>query len=134
MLEAFIRMTIGPFLIVGGLLTAIMFIGAVAPRAAATRSLKLPWDENYTVVVRHWGFIVGMVGLMLIWAFFDRAVLFPAMLFSAVEKAFMVYLVLSSLKKPWAKGLVPAAVIDGIMVLYSLLYFAVLAGNRSTVL
>jgi len=45
---------------------------------------------------------------------------------------FMAGLFFSNLKKPWIKGFRPIAIIDSLMVIYSLLYFAVLIARQST--
>ena len=133
-MEELIKQSMTAFLIVGGLLTAVAVMYAVAPQMANNRSLKLSWNEQYVILVRHWGFMVFLVGGLLIWSIFDRSMLFPAMLFSAVEKAFMVGLFFGNLKKPWIKGFRSIAVIDSLMVIYSLLYFAVLIARHSTAL
>ena len=133
-MEEFVRQSMPVFLAVGGLLTALAGMYAVAPQTALNRSLKLSWDEQYVILIRHWGFMVFLVGVLLIWSIFDRSVLFPAMIFSAVEKAFMVGLFFCYLKKPWIKGFRPIAVLDSLMVIYSLLYFAVLIARHSTAL
>jgi hypothetical protein len=48
---------------------------------------------------------------------------FETMLFSAIEKAFMVYLFLGSLNHPWAMGYILGFVVDSTIVAYSTLYF-----------
>lgn len=130
----FIRQSMTVFLVVGGIFTALAVMYALAPQTAVTRSLKLSWDEQYVIFVRHWGFMVFMVAGFMIWAVFDRSVLFPAMLFAAIEKAFMVGLFFANLKKPWIKGFRVIAVLDSLMVIYSLLYFAALIARQSTAL
>jgi fructose-specific phosphotransferase system IIC component len=131
-MEEFVKQSITVFLVVGGLYTALAVIYAVAPQKAISQSLKLAWNEQYVILIRHWGFMVFLVGALYIWSIFDRSVLFPAMLFGAVEKAFMVGLFLANLKKPWIKGFRAITVIDSLMVIYSLLYFAVLIARHST--
>ena len=133
-MEEFIKQSMTVFLVAGGFFTALAVMYAVAPQMAIKRSLKLSWDEQYVIFVRHWGLMVFLVAGLLIWSIFDRSMLFPAMLFSAVEKAFMVGLFLVNLRKPWIKGFRPFAVIDSLMVIYSLLYFAVLIARQSTAL
>jgi hypothetical protein len=96
--------------------------------------LKLTWDEKYTILVRHWGFLVTLVGVSLIIAIFVKSLLFPVMVFSTVQKLFMVMLFFSYLKKPWASGFRAIGIADSLMVLYSLLYFAALAVKGSIAL
>jgi fructose-specific phosphotransferase system IIC component len=131
-MEEFVKQSITVFLVVGGLYTALAVIYAVAPQKAISQSLKLAWNEQYVILIRHWGFMVFLVGALYIWSIFDRSVLFPAMLFGAVEKTFMAGLFLANLKKPWIKGFRTITVIDSLMVIYSLLYFAVLIARHST--
>jgi hypothetical protein len=133
-MEEFVKQSMTVILIVGGLLTALAGMYAVAPQKAVALSLKLSWNEQYVILIRHWGFMVLLVGALLIWSVFDRTVLFQAMMFSAVEKAFMVGLFFGNLKKPWIKGFRPIAVIDSLMVIFSLLYFTVLIARHSTAL
>jgi len=45
------------------------------------------------------------------------------MVFSAIEKSFMVYLFLSNLGQPWAKGYLFPFLMDSTIVAYSILYF-----------
>jgi hypothetical protein len=126
-MEDFIRLTITPYLVIAGILTMTPLLFALAPGKAVPRMLKLPWDEKYTILVRHWGFLVTLVGISLIIAIFVKPLLFPVMIFSTVQKLFMVILFFCYLKKPWAAGFRTIGVADSLMVLYSLLYFAALA-------
>jgi len=48
---------------------------------------------------------------------------FETMVFSTVEKGFMVYLFLSNLDRPWAMGYLFAFVVDSTIVAYSIVYF-----------
>jgi hypothetical protein len=48
---------------------------------------------------------------------------FETMLFAAIEKAFLVALVLSNLGQPWDRAYFGAAMLDGTITLYCLLCF-----------
>jgi hypothetical protein len=133
-MEEFIKMTMTPFLIIGGILTAIPIIVAIAPEKAVPQWLKLPWDEKYSVLARHWGILVAMVGISLICCIFIKSLLFPVMVFSTVQKVLMVILILSYSKKVWIKGFKSIAIVDSLLAIYSLLYFAVLIGKSSIAL
>lgn len=49
----------------------------------------------------------------------------PILLFSAGEKAFIVYLVLVNISRPYARGFWAGAAMDATVVLYTIVYFAV---------
>ena len=49
----------------------------------------------------------------------------PILTYSLFEKAFMVYLVIANLSRPYARGFWFGAVMDATVVLYTIAYFAV---------
>ena len=63
------------------------------------------------------------IGVLMIVAAFRPWLRFETMLFSTVEKAFMVFLFLSNLSQPWMMGYVGPALINSAIVLYSIFYF-----------
>jgi hypothetical protein len=130
-MEEFIKITITPFLVIGGILTMLPIVFALAPEKAMTGWLKLPWDEKYGIMARHWGILVALVGISMICSIFVKSLIFPVMVFSTVEKVLGVALILGSAKKSWIKGYRSIAIVDSLMSIYSLLYFAVLAGKNS---
>jgi hypothetical protein len=74
-------------------------------------------------IMRHWGIMIFGIGALMVVAAFRPWLRFETMLFSTVEKAFMVFLFLSNLGQPWVMGYVGPAVIDSAIVLYSLFHF-----------
>ena len=73
--------------------------------------------------LRHWGIMIFGIGVLMVVAAFRPWLRFETMVFSAVEKSFMVYLVLTDLGQPWAKGYLLPFVVDSTIVAYSMLYF-----------
>jgi hypothetical protein len=73
--------------------------------------------------LRHWGIMVFGIGILMVAAAFRPWLRFETMVFSTVEKAFMVYLFLSNLGQPWAMGYLFAFVVDSTIVAYSIVYF-----------
>jgi hypothetical protein len=73
--------------------------------------------------LRHWGIMVFGIGILMVAAAFRPWLRFETMVFSTVEKGFMVYLFLSNLGQPWAMGYVFAFVVDSTIVAYSIVYF-----------
>lgn len=57
-------------MLVAGMLTAAMFYTAIAPHASLTHSFGQNLESSgplAELVVRNWGFLIGLVGLMLIY-------------------------------------------------------------------
>ena len=122
-MKSFIDKTIKPFLIIAGLGTAIAGVSAFLPQYAVENLLKLPFAENYTIIVQHWGMMILLVGIFMIISAFKIAWRIPVLLYSAIEKAFMVLLYIFNASRPFSAGFQGAAIMDGIIVIYLLLYF-----------
>jgi hypothetical protein len=122
--NAFIAMTIKWFLIVFGLATC-----GTLPFAVDINLLTPIFGElvDYTPssvpALRHWGVMIFGIGVLMVVAAFRPWLRFETMLFSTIEKAFMVYLFLSNLSQPWAKGYLGPFLLDSTIVAYSILYF-----------
>ncbi len=115
--------TIKPFLIVGGLGTAAAGLNAFWPRFAVENVQKLGFIQDYTIFVQHWGMMVCLMGVFMVAAAFKPSWRLPILIYSTVEKAFMVFLVLSNVNRSFSEGFWVPATMDAIIVLYSLLYF-----------
>jgi hypothetical protein len=63
------------------------------------------------------------IGVLMVIAAFRPWLRFETMLFSTVEKSFMVYLFLSNLGQPWVMGYIAVFLLDSTIVAYSILYF-----------
>ncbi len=85
---------------------------------------KLEFVEEYTIFVQHWGIMVGLMGVFMIVAAFKEEWRTPILVYSAIEKAFMVFLAVSNAREPFAEGFYVPATMDAIVVLYTLVYFA----------
>ncbi|MGD1935590.1 MAG: hypothetical protein ACFB0Z_13995 [Candidatus Phaeomarinobacter sp.] len=98
-------------LIVSGVVTSTMLLAAVAPRAVFKQFFGSVLEGPLgNAVMRNWGLVIGMSGLLLIYAAYDETIRTPIMAFSIVGKLFFVGLVFtagSSLKA--ARG---GAIID----------------------
>ena len=116
-------MALKPVLIVGGLGTAAALIYAFAPQMAIANIAGLEFVEEYRIFVQHWGFTVGLIGLMMVAAAFRPAWVLPVLILAVIEKAFMVYLTLSNAGETFAAGFYVPATMDAVIVVYCLLYF-----------
>lgn len=73
--------------------------------------------------LRHWGIMVFGIGALMIAAAFCPWLRFATMVFCGVEKAFLVFLVLGVQSEPWGPLYVNLALLDGIITLYTVIYF-----------
>jgi hypothetical protein len=54
----------------------------------------------------------------------------PILLYSLLEKAFMVYLAVANGSQPYSQGFKAGAAMDATVVLYTIVYFAVFGFGR----
>ncbi len=123
-MQKFIDVTIKPVLIIGGIGTALAGVDAFFPRFAVENVQKLEWVPEYTIFVQHWGIMVCLMGVFIVAAAFKESWRVPILLYSLIEKAFMVYLVFSNLGQPFASGFLAPAIMDAFITAWSLVYFA----------
>jgi hypothetical protein len=123
-LDGFVARTIKWFLIVFGLATC-----GTLPLAFDSNLITpmlgglVDYTPSSVPALRHWGIMVFGIGALMVVAAFRPWLRFETMVFSAVEKAFMVYLFLSNLAQPWIRGYLLAFLIDSTITAYSILYF-----------
>jgi hypothetical protein len=104
-INSFIARSIKYFLIVFGLGTC-----AVLPIALDVNFLTpilgglVDYTPSSVPIMRHWGIMVFGIGVLMVAAAFRPWLRFETMLFSTVEKAFMIFLFLSNLGQPWVMG------------------------------
>ncbi len=122
-MKQFIDNTLKPFLIIGGLGTAAAGVYAFLPQFAVEKLANLEYVEQQTFFVQHWGIMVGLMGVMMIAAAFKPSWVLPILIYSTLEKTFMVYLALSNVDQSYAEGFRVPATMDAVIVLYSLVYF-----------
>ena len=122
-MKNFIDKTIKPVLIIGGLGTALAGLNAFFPQFAVENIQGFEWVQEYTIFVQHWGIMVCLMGVMMVWAAFKESWRLPIMIYSALEKAFMVFLAVSNMNYSYAEGFFVPATMDAIIVLYSIFYF-----------
>ncbi len=122
-MQKFIDSTIKPFFIITGIGTAAAGMNAFLPRFTVENVQILEFVQEYTIFVQHWGIMVGLMGVFLIGAALIESWRVPILLYGLIEKAFMVFLVASNSHLSFSEGFYVPAVMDAIVVLYSLLYF-----------
>ncbi len=85
---------------------------------------KLQFVADYTVFLQHWGIMVGLMGVFMVVAAFRVEWRNPILIYSALEKIFLVYLVVANWSQASAQGFKGGAM-DATVVLYTIVYFAV---------
>jgi hypothetical protein len=105
-------------MLVSGVLTCTMLYAAVAPQAMLQSSfgdtLEGPLAD---VVVRNWGALIVMVGVMLIYGAFNAAARPMALAAGAASKTVFIALVLSQGQRYLDNQVVVAVVADSLMVM-----------------
>ena len=123
MIKRIIEVSIKPILIIGGLATALAGLNAFLPQFAVENIQNLEWTSEYTIFVQHWGIMVCLMGLFMVAAAFKESWRAPILLYSLLEKAFMVFLVTSNAEHSFAEGFYIPASMDAFLTLYLILYF-----------
>lgn len=113
-----------PFFLVTGAGTALIGLYAFHPAWAMENLAKLPYLQEYTIIIQHWGIMVMLMGLFMMAMAGIAAWRTPIALYSAVEKAFMVWLVLSNLQHSFTQGFLVPLALDATVVLFTIGYFA----------
>ena len=122
-MEKIIDKTLRPFLVITGLITMAPLMMALAPEAGLMKLFQLKLVTEYTLVVQHWGWMLFLVGLLTVISAFQSKLIFPIMLFSALERAGIVVFTVLNARYHFIEGFLQAAALDLICVIYALFYF-----------
>jgi hypothetical protein len=125
-MKRFFDLTFKPFFVITGIGTALASLYAFWPRWAAETAGKIPFVPDYTIITQHWGIMVGLMGACMVVAAFKVEWRKPILIYSLLEKAFMVYLVLVNGNHSYSQGFKGGAAMDATVVLYTIAYFTVL--------
>ena len=131
-MKTFIDKTIKPVLIIGGLGTAAAGVNAFLPRFAGENVQQMDFIPEYTIFVQHWGIMVCLMGIFMVAAAFEESWRVPSLLYSLIEKAFMVFLVVTNLDQTFASGFYVPATMDTLITAWSIAYFASLRRDAPT--
>jgi hypothetical protein len=125
LMRRFFDASFRPFFVLTGTVTALGALNAFWPRWAAEKVNLIPFVQDYTIILQHWGFMLGLTGVFMIVAAFRAEWRNPILIYSVCEKTFIVYLVVANVGRPYARGLWAGAGMDATVVLYTMFYFAV---------
>ena len=113
-MKKFIDKTIKPFLVIAGLGTCVAGLLVFLPQFTVESIFKLPFVEDYTIFVQHWGMMVLLMGIFMIISAFRVSWRMPILIYSAIEKTFMVYLYFFKIKRSFSAGFQGATIMDEI--------------------
>jgi len=124
-MKRFFDLTFKWFFVITGIGTAAASFYAFWPRWAAETAGKIPFVPQYTIITQHWGIMVGLMGVFMIVAAFKVEWRKPILVYSLLEKVFMVYLVLANGSQSYSQGFKLGAAMDATVVAYTIVYFTV---------
>ena len=116
---------------VSGLLTCTMFLALFSPQV----SLKSNFAETIDgpveeIIVRNWGALIGMIGIMLIYGAFNTSVRKFTLVIAGISKIIFISLVLSSGITYSGLGAGTAVIADSVMVVLFIAYLLLSRSNR----
>jgi hypothetical protein len=121
----FLHRSIKWVMLTSGLLTCTMFYAAVAPGAALQSTFGVTIDGPVAqIVVRNWGALIGLMGLLLIYGAFHEPVRRVALLVAGASKVTFIALVLSYGQQFLQYQVGVSVVVDSVMVLLFAAYLA----------
>lgn len=109
-------------MIISGVLTATMFYGLFAPQSALEGMFGTSFNgELESILVRSWSALVGLIGVILIYGFFNESVRKYSFSIAAFSKLVFVILVFIYGQQFMAK-LAPAVIMDIIVIIVAAIY------------
>jgi len=115
---------IQPLLVITGFITALAAVMFIAPRPLLKLVFNVEKADSITLLVaRHWGLLVGLIGMLLVFAAYEPNVRVPAMAMATAEKIAIAGLIfLGPLKRNAVMWMIAFG--DGTMAVIYLMYFA----------
>ena len=110
-------------MLVSGVLTSTMFYAAIAPKQALASTFGETLEGDVAeIVVRNWGVLIGMIGLMQIYGAFSPSSRPLVLMFAGICKLVFIGLVLSHGTQFLSHQAGIAVVIDALMVILFFIY------------
>jgi hypothetical protein len=104
-------------MLISGLLTCTMLQALISPQASLIsnfgQTIDVPLAE---IIVRNWGALIGLVGIMLIYGAFTESVRRFVLVIAGSSKIIFILLVISSNESYMGFGVGTAVIVDSIMV------------------
>jgi hypothetical protein len=110
-------------MLISGLLTFTMLQALISPQASLIsnfgQTIDVPLAE---IIVRNWGALIGLVGIMLIYGAFMELVRRFVLVIAGISKIIFIVLVLSSNESYMGFGAGTAVIVDAVMVVLYIAY------------
>ncbi|MES1220201.1 MAG: hypothetical protein ABUT20_32160, partial [Bacteroidota bacterium] len=104
-------------MLLSGLLTCTMFQGLIAPQSLLRSTFGETLEGAHaSIIVRNWGALIGLIGIMLIYGAFTRSVRKFVLVIAGVSKIIFISLVLLYGQQYMGLGAGTAVIADSIMV------------------
>jgi membrane protein DedA with SNARE-associated domain len=87
-------LTFKPFFVLTGMGTALGALLVFWPQWSAEKVLLIPFNQDYTVILQHWGIMLGLTGVLMIVAAFPMDWRTPILISSACP----------NIREPYARG------------------------------
>lgn len=124
-LDRFVGSTLKGALILFGLATCLPILLTISVDLGNRVLFRggLETTPSVDLIVRHWGFMIFGIGVLMIAAAFLPWLRFATLVFAVAEKILLVAFVVASLNQPWGRDYLTPALLDGTIVVYCILYF-----------
>ncbi len=112
-------------MLVSGLLTCTMFYALFAPDASLRSTFGQSIDGPVAqIVVRNWGALIGLMGLLLIYGAFRESIRRVALVVAGASKVVFITLVLSLGQEFLRYQVGVSVIVDAVMVVLFIAYLA----------
>ncbi len=124
-------------MLASGLLTCTMFLALISPQASLNANFGVTVQEQPTeIIVRNWGALIGLMGIMLIYGAFTPAVRKFSLVIASISKLIFITLVLTYGKSYLGFGAGTAVYADSVMIVLFIAYLFLSklsgSGNQSS--
>lgn len=110
-------------MLISGLLTCTMLKALLSPQASLISNFGQTIDVPLAkIIVRNWGALIGLVGIMLIYGAFIESVRRFVLVIAGSSKIIFILLVLSSNESYMGFGAGKAVIVDAVMVVLYIAY------------
>ena len=118
-------------MLVSGLLTCTMLQAFISPQASLLSNFGQTIEGNLAeIIVRNWGALIGLVGIMLIYGAFTESVRRFVLVIAGSSKVIFILLILSSKESYLGFGAGTAVIADSIMVALYIAYLLLTVQRR----
>lgn len=110
-------------MLASGLLTCTMFQALIWPQASLQSNFGQTIENSLAeIIVRNWGALIGLIGIMLIYGAFAEPVRRFVLVIAGSSKVIFIFLVLTSNESYMEFGVGTAVIADSIMVALYIVY------------